>query len=126
MKNKINYIGLGTYKTWDGQKYTGRWENDIFAKNTIVNIQYTDKSIYTGAITNQMEYADDAAIYQFYDGSKIKCKFVKNIPTETQQSSVDNMIFTDPNGIEWNSKIIEFDLHNNALILCMPNTFLEQ
>lgn len=125
---KYSYIflyakGLGTYKTWDGQTYTGKWENDIFVKNTVVNIRYADKSVYTGLITNQMEYADDAATYRFYDGSKIKCKFVRNIPTEMSTED-GKIIFTDPNGIQWDNELIELESDENALILCLPNTFV--
>lgn len=69
-----------------------------------------------------MEYADDAATYQFYDGSKMKCKFVRNIPTEMSAED-GKIVFTDPNGIQWDNKLAELESDENELILCLPNTF---
>lgn len=57
-----------------------------------------------------MEYMEGT--YQYYDGSQIKCKFLKNIP------QADDLLFTDPDGVQWDNVI-----DKNMLIIRHVNTF---
>lgn len=109
--NTTPTLGSGTYTTWDGHRYTGMWENDSLVKNEPVNIRYADNSVYTGLLSNQMEYTG-IATYQFYDGSRITGTFAKNVPTE------GGLVFSDPSGAIWSHKIT-----NEFLVIRHPNCF---
>lgn len=98
------------------------WENDVFAKGSRVEIHFADKSVYTGFVTNKMEYTDDQhngaeTTYQFHDGATISYSvFVKNVPTLGGNGNC--LVFTDGKGKIWDREIVR-----EFLVIRQPNRF---
>lgn len=102
---------MGTYVTWDGDRYSGTWENDVLAKGVEARIEFGDAgAVYTGLVSNKMEYL--AGAYQFFDGTQIKCSsFGKaNVPL-----AGSDLEFSDARGVRWDCA-----MDNQWLIVRQP------
>lgn len=84
--------GPGTYRTAEGDTYTGVWDFDKLGDTQDVELRYADGARYDGHLRDWMYHSRGR--YQYPDGTTIICEFVDNAP-------VGSLSLADPNGHEW-------------------------
>ncbi|CAG9854498.1 unnamed protein product [Phyllotreta striolata] len=92
--------GKGTYRTRDGDIYSGKWYNDQIAEDEDFEITYQDGSKYTGRIVKS--HYEGSAVFMAQEGFHVFCNFAGNKPD-------GEICMVDVKGREWNAQARDSD-----------------